>query len=262
MLIYNGLLSTDLHWREWIAHYRERYTLVTWDYRGHGASPPPRDPSTVRIPQHADDAHALVEELGLAPAIVCGLSFGVQAALEHWRRHPGDVRALVLLCGTFGHPLARLSSSQVVRRAALAYLRLLARGGRVTRAALGPLLRSGLVHQVTYLTGGADRATCPRAVLDELFEHIVGMDIEVACASVATYLDHSAEDALATVAVPTMIVAGGADQLTPPSLAEEMHRRIAGSALHIVAGHAHLAQVEAPAEVHGVVDRFLDERDL
>ncbi len=258
MQIHNGLLSTELHWRPWIAHYRRRFTVLTWDYRGHGASPRPRDPEATSIARHADDGHAVLASSGLSrPAIVCGLSMGVQTALEHYRRHPDDVRALVLLCGTYGHPLRRISRAQVVRRATVAAVRASARAGRLVKALLWPLINTPLGREAAFLSGGAHRTECPRSVLDELYAHVGSLDVDVMTSAVAAYLDHTAEDVLDTIRVPTLIVAGGADQLTPASIAEEMHRRIEGSELHVVEGHAHLAQVERPDEVHAVVDRFL-----
>jgi pimeloyl-ACP methyl ester carboxylesterase len=188
---------------------------------------------------------------------------GVQAALEHTRSHPGEVRALVLLCGTYGHPLRRVSRSPWLRRAAVAAVRAAGgRGARLVRALLWPLLRSPIAPELAYLTGGAHRTECPPGLLDELFAHVAGMDVDLAMAAIAGYLEHSAEDVLERVRVPTLIVAGDRDQLTPVSIAEEMRRRIAGSSLHVVRGHSHLAQVERPDEVHAVVDAFLARHAL
>ena len=263
MFIYNGLLSTDLHWRYWIPHYRDRYAVLSWDYPGHGASPRPRDLSAVGIRAFADAGHRVLAASGAPrPAIVCGLSMGVQSALEHYRDHPGDVRALVLICGTFGHPLARLSSSERARRLLTASLRAAGRAGRLLRGALWPLAGTPLGRELAYLTGGAHRELCPQEVLDELFAHLARLDSDVIAAAVTSYLDHTAEDVLDTIAVPTLIIAGDRDQLTPASIAERMHRRVAGSSLHVIRGHTHLAQVECPDAIHEVVDRFLDERGL
>jgi pimeloyl-ACP methyl ester carboxylesterase len=268
MLIYNGLVSTPLHWRPFVAHYRDRYAIVTWDYPGHGASPAPAELASVGIAPFADAGHAVLAASGAPrPSIVCGLSMGVQSTLEHYRRHPGDVRALVLLCGTFGHPLRRLSPSPLLRRAAVSSLRWIGTRGAPSRALWRALLWPTLVatplaRELAYATGGAHRDACPRELLDELFAHVAGMDPAVATAAIASYLDHTADDLLERIAVPTLVVAGSRDELTPPSIAEEMARRIRGATLHVVEGHSHLAQVERPDEVHGVIDRFLADRGL
>ena len=54
---------------------------------------------------------------------------------------------------------------------------------------------------------------------------------------------------LATIHVPTLIVVGDEDALTPPALSEEMHRAIAGSELVIIPGAGHLSNLEQPRAV-------------
>jgi pimeloyl-ACP methyl ester carboxylesterase len=65
---------------------------------------------------------------------------------------------------------------------------------------------------------------------------------------------------LSTIHVPTLIVVGEADTLTPPALSEEMHRAIAGSELVVVPGAGHLSNLEQPEAFNGAVARFLAHR--
>jgi len=259
ILVHNGLVSSVGHWRFFVPHFAAEHAVVTWDYRGHGGAAAPRDVASCSVARFAEDGHAVLDAAGLAPAVVTGLSFGVQVALEHYRRHPGDVRALVLICGTAGHPLDRVSSSAVVRRGLAAAARGFGRTGLLARAVLTLSARSRIAREVGYLTGGAHRELCPPEVLDDLFAHVAAMDPRVVGAVVASYVEHSAADLLADVRVPTLIIAGDRDQLTPVPVAEDMHRRIAGSRLVVFPGHTHLVQVERPREVHAVIDEFLAE---
>ena len=257
ILVHNGLISSVGHWRYFVPHFAARHAVVTWDYRGHGGAPAPGDPTSCTVARFASDGHAVLRAAGLAPAVVAGLSFGVQVALEHYRQHPDDVRALVLICGTYGHPLDRVSSSRLVRRTMADALRVFGRSGPLGRAMLALGARSPLAREIGYLTGGAHRELCPREVLDDLFSHVAGMDPRVVGAVVASYFEHSAADVLADVAVPTLIIAGDRDQLTPLPVAEKMHRLIRGSRLVVFPGHSHLVQVEKPAEVHAAIEDFL-----
>jgi len=259
ILVHNGLVSSVGHWRFLVRHFADRRAVITWDYRGHGGAAAPRDLATCCIDRFADDGHAVLHAAGMAPALVTGLSFGVQVALEHYRRHPGDVRALILICGTYGHPLDRLSTSAVVRKAMAEAARAFGRSGRLGQALLAPSARTPLGRELAYLTGGAHRALCPREVLDDLFAHVAGMDPRVIGAVVASYFEHTAEDLLPRIAVPTLIIAGDRDQLTPLSIAEKMHQQIRGSRLVVFPGHSHLVQVEKPREVHAAIDAFLAE---
>lgn len=260
-----GLVSSWHHWRFFTPHFAATRPVVTWDYRGHGGQPAPRAPAALDVARFADDAHAVWRASGQPPAIVTGLSFGVQVALEIWRRHPEMVRALVLLCGTAGHPLDRISTAPAFRRSLVRAMRWLGGQPRVADRLLAALRAPGgarLARELAFLTGGAHRATCPADVLDGLFAHVAALPPALLGHVVAAYLDHDAFDVLPTIAVPTLLVAGDRDQLTPVATAERMQRAIAGSELVVFAGHSHLVQVERPREVHATIERFLAHHRL
>jgi pimeloyl-ACP methyl ester carboxylesterase len=197
--------------------------------------------------------------------VVVGLSFGVQVALEVWRRYPASVRALVLICGTPGHPLDRVSSSPLVRRAAIGLFRELGRQ-RTLAAGLLAVLRSRsglrLARELAYLSGGAHRGACPTEILEAMFAHVGRLDPELIGNVVGAYLAHSADDVLPSIRVPTLIVAGDRDHLTPVATAERMQRAIPGSKLVVFPGHTHLVQVEQPRAVHAAIDEFLHDHGL
>jgi pimeloyl-ACP methyl ester carboxylesterase len=258
ILTVHGLVSSVEHWPFFDAHYARDYRVISWDYRGHGGQPAPADRASITVPQFADDAYAVWRAARAPKAIVVGLSFGVQVALEIWRRHRDCVSALVLICGTAGHPLDRVSKSPLLRRAILQAVR----GARPLAPPLLAMLRSRagswLARELAYVSGGAHRATTPRTVLDRLFAHASSLAPEVLAQTITAYLDHDAFDVLPTIDVPTLIIAGDRDELTPVATAERMHHAVRGSELVIFPGHSHLVQVEKPAEVHAVIDRFLD----
>lgn len=264
ILTAHGLVSSNQHWRFFNAHFAADHPIVAWDYRGHGPHQTPAN-RAVSVAQFADDAHAVWRASGVGPAIVVGLSFGVQVALEIWRRHPEMVRALVLICGTPGHPLDRLSPSPRLRRA---MIRLAQAFGR-SRLVAGPLLgfvrtRLGLriAREIAYASGGAHRDACPPDVLEGLFQHAGGLDPQLLGNVVGAYFEHDAEPALPTITVPTLIIAGDRDQLTPVATAERMQRAIPNSELVVFPGHSHLVQVEKPEEVHAAIEDFLHDRGL
>jgi pimeloyl-ACP methyl ester carboxylesterase len=118
-------------------------------------------------------------------------------------------------------------------------------------------LGSRIAREVAYLTGGARRDACPSDMLESLFRHVGSLDPRVVSAVTAAYLDHDAHDVLPTITVPTLIIAGDKDQLTPVATAERMHREIRGSRLIVFTGHSHLVQVEKPREVHAAIEDFL-----
>ncbi len=62
---------------------------------------------------------------------------------------------------------------------------------------------------------------------------------------------------LGSIAVPTMIVAGDGDRITPPEHAEEIHGNIAGSVMHIIRDCGHMAALEHPEETTALLREWL-----
>ncbi|MBA3501562.1 MAG: alpha/beta hydrolase [Deltaproteobacteria bacterium] len=264
MLTAHGLVSSVHHWMFFTPHFSGERPIISWEYRGHGGQPSPQE-MEISVSQFADDAHAVWQTAVAEPAVVVGLSFGVQVALEIWRRHPECVKALVLICGTPGRPLDRLTSNALLRRSAIAIVQELAHLPGVSGALLS-FLRSRpglrLARELAYLSGGAHRDACPPEVLEGLFKHVASMSPDLIAATVAAYLEHDANDMLSSITVPTLIIAADRDQLTPVAVAERMQRTIANSKLVVFKGHSHLVQVERPREVHAAIATFLEEHAL
>ena len=265
MLTAHGLVSSVHHWMFFTPYFSAARPVISWEYRGHGGQPAPQD-MEISVAQFADDMRAVWRAADIEDqAVVVGLSFGVQVALEMWRRHREAVRALVLICGTPGHPLDRLSSSGLLRRTTIALVQELAHLPGVSNGLLS-FLRSRpglrLARELAYLSGGAHRDSCPPEVLDGLFKHVSSLSPDLIAATVAAYLEHDASDLLASITVPTLIIAADRDQLTPVSIAERMQRTIKNSKLVVFSGHSHLVQVERPDEVHAAIEAFLGEHDL
>ena len=74
----------------------DEFTVVTYDRRGNGRSPPPPGWNATSPEEQADDAAALLEGLGLAPAAIFGTSSGGIFALAMLIRHPESVRGAML----------------------------------------------------------------------------------------------------------------------------------------------------------------------
>lgn len=64
-------------------------------------------------------------------------------------------------------------------------------------------------------------------------------------------------DRAARIDVPTLVLCGALDGVTPPALSGELAAAISGSELVIIPGAGHLANIEKPAEFNAALDSFL-----
>ncbi len=98
LLLHGWTASADLNWCTAYGPLAERYRVVAWDHRGHGARGLRTGRST-GIDDLADDAAVVAAALGIDRAVAVGYSMGGAVAQALWRRHPGLVDGLVL-CAT------------------------------------------------------------------------------------------------------------------------------------------------------------------
>lgn len=96
VLFIAGATGDGGHFQRVAEHLSDEFTVVTYDRRGNSRSPRPEGWNSTSTEEQSDDAAALIEALGLAPAAVFGTSGGAIIGLDLVIRHPGSVRGAVL----------------------------------------------------------------------------------------------------------------------------------------------------------------------
>ena len=208
------------------------------DLRGFGGS---SVAGPYSMEQYADDLAALLDSLGLASAIVCGLSMGGYIALAMWRRHRTRVRALILADtrATADLAAARESRARLIGiaesqgTATLASMQLDTMLGATTRASRPELCES--LRQMM--------AAAPVAGL-------VGAQRAMMARTDSTAL-------LASIDVPTLIVGGIEDEITSVDELRALAAAIPSSRLELIAMAGHVSPFERPAAFNHVVAEFL-----
>ena len=220
--------------------------LIAPDLRGFGLSDrvpadAPHGPGAQSMDEHADDVVALLDELGLDSAVVGGVSMGGYVTFAVLRRAASRVRGLIL-CDTRAE--ADTDDARANRRAMKARL-----------ADAGP--RAIADDMVPKLIGATTLAERPSLAddLHALIEGTAAMAIHDAIECLMWRAD--ATPLLREIAVPTLIVVGREDVLTPVALHEKMHAAIPQSTLEIVEGAGHLANLERPDVVTPLIERFV-----
>lgn len=98
LLLHGWTVTADLNWFTMYQALGRQFGVVAMDHRGHGQGiHPGRD--RFRLSDCADDAAALVDQIGIGPVVPVGYSMGGPIAQLMWHRHPSHVAGLVL-CAT------------------------------------------------------------------------------------------------------------------------------------------------------------------
>jgi len=259
LLLTDGIGCAGYVWRRLAPALARERRVLHWNYRGHGASEPPRDPARATIGDCVSDLLAVLDAAGEERAVLAGHSMGVQVALEAHRRAPERVAGLVLLCGAPGRLLDTFHDSTVLR-AALPWARLvLDRWPAVTRAGFRALVTADVAVDYA-LAFEVNRALLHREDLVPYFRDLSRVDPGLFVHLLSSAAEHDATDHLPEIQVPTLVVAGDRDSFTPMHLSVKMHEAIRGSELLVLPGGTHVAPLEHPELVETRLRSFLASR--
>ncbi len=229
-------------WAPQLEHLASRRRVVAPDLLGFGNTDAPDSMYRYTMLGYADVVAGLLDRLGLDRVVLGGLSMGGYVALAFLREYAERVSALILADTRAAADTTAVFERRTDQQDQVA---------RVGTAALIETLLGGLLSDHTKATR-LDLVEQVRRLMANPPAGFIG-------ALEAMKHRPDATEELAAISVPTLIVVGEDDALSPPEVAREMHERITGSELAVLARAGHLSNLEAAEEFNAAVAAFLDE---
>jgi pimeloyl-ACP methyl ester carboxylesterase len=237
LLLIAGQANDHHLWDLVRSDFAKHYQVIVYDLRGTGLSDKPEQPPyTTR--GFANDAIAILDAIGLKRAHAYGVSMG--GAIAQWLGidHGDRLGALVLGCSTAGvtHGVRRSEEMQA----------LLAQPNNIK----------------VLDTFFASRWALPQFFFSmrQSFNNPMPQYAERLHAQASQ--EHDAWDWLPSITVPTLILHGSDDQVTPAANAQLLARRIPHAELYLVRRGRHMFFIEFRKEVSRVVKAFLARHPL
>jgi 3-oxoadipate enol-lactonase len=238
VVVLTGSLGTDFSmWEPQATALATRFRVLQVDLRGHGGSPAPAGPYSMG--DLGGDLLALLDRLDVKRASLCGLSIGGMISLWVAAHAPARVQRLAVCCTTahFGADVAQAyrERAEYVRRHGLA---------TIADSVVGRWFTPAFAERHPDVVG-------------RLREGLLAVPPEgyAGCCEALAELDLRPD--LATIAAPTLVLAGEEDPATPPEHGQAIAAAIPQAELELVACAAHLASVERAELVTALLLRFL-----
>ena len=236
ILVSNSLASNLGMWDHQIGTLlRLGFRVLRYDGRGHGRSGVPPGPYSIEM--LAEDAVGLLDALGIGRASFMGCSKGGMVGQMAGTKHGGRFDKLVL-CSTS------------------AYMG----GAAVWTARIEAVAKGGMAAVVDatvdrwFTRPGQERIPADVARVREM---ILATPPEgfIACAHAIAAMDQ--RESIRAIDRPTLVIVGEHDPGTPPSAAELIHDRIAGSKLVVLEESAHFCNIEQAGSFNTALEEFL-----
>ncbi|MFZ3269086.1 MAG: alpha/beta hydrolase [Mycobacterium sp.] len=222
--------------------------MIFYDQRGHGRSGA-APPETYTVTQLGKDLETVLQVIApRGPIVLVGHSMGGMTVLSHARQFPhhygGRIAGAALIAsaaeGVAKSPLGEILNNpalEAVRRAARSAPKLVHRGRNVTRSLIGPILRAASYSDVSVSPSVV--AFSEQMMLDTpiptLVEFLHALQVHDETAGLA-----------ALAKIPTLIVCGDHDLVTPAEYSKKMADALPDSELVIVAKAGHLVLLAKP----------------
>jgi 3-oxoadipate enol-lactonase len=213
------------------------YRRIAPDLRGMGQSDAPD--LGYSMSTYAEDLVGILDAIGEGQVVLCGLSLGGYVAFEFLRRWRERVRGLILV-----DTRAEADSAE---------------GRRARDALIGRVREQGAI--------AAAEAMLPRLftpqVSPEIIEQIRTMILRTPVSGIVGALSAMRERPDSTqlletlTGIPTLVLVGAEDMITPPPIAQAMATAIPGARLMEIPGSGHLPCVEQPVPTTRAILKFL-----
>jgi len=244
VVFLHGIGGNRTNWRDQLSVFARDFHAVAWDARGYGDSDDYEGP--LDFGNFADDLCRVLDHFGATRAHLVGLSMGGMIALDFATRYADRVATLTLCDSLPG--FTHLSEAQ---RAEFIRLR------------QEPLLAGKEPSDMAPAVARSLLGKNPRAgSYERLVESMSALHKQSYLKTIAGSANYGRKLDLESIAVPTHVVVGDEDTLTPPAMSREIARRIPEARLTIIEGAGHLSNIEqSEAFNRAVLDFLIEHRE-
>ena len=244
IVLVHGFTGNSRNWALTAPVLAQRFRTVSVDLRGHGHSEKPTRREDYTLEAMAEDVHALMQHLGIEECYLVGHSMGGMISQHLVLAHPEPVRALVLVDTAAEVPQTLRLGERIRERERLIQI---AREQGM-EAVFEEQLKANA--QADLLRGNPAflRTWREQFLLTSREAYIYGAHGMASRKSLVSKLQR--------IGAPTLVICGENDEpFVEPS--KQMHDRIPGSELAMIAGAGHTPQIEKASEFNAVVTQFL-----
>jgi pimeloyl-ACP methyl ester carboxylesterase len=236
LVFVHGATGQSRVWQPQLDALADEFTVVAWDEPGAGRSSDL--PASFSLEDYAGALAAVIEDVGLGPAHVAGLSWGGTVVLELFRRHR-DLVATLLLVDTYAGWKGSLPEDQV--RFRVAGVKALVRAPPDQFDPVLPGLFAGEPPaEFVPLLAELAASVRPATLLNEAL--VMG--------------DADQRDVLPQIDVPTLSLWGERDARSPLNVARQFADAIPHAQLVVIPEAGHVSNLERPQEFNDAVRAF------
>lgn len=239
LIFIHGFPFDKSSWQPQMAFFRHTHRVIAYDIRGFGASTAGSEKASIAL--FADDLVHFMDRMLIEKAIVCGLSMGGYILLNAVKRYPTRFEAIILA------DTQCIADSEELRAKRKQTILEIGDGGLQSFA-------DGFIKNVFTPVSLNNKNGLVRSIKNT----ILSTPVETLKGTLYALAERAEMcTSLKEIYVPTLILCGREDRVTPVAQSQILHNQIEGSTLHIIENAAHLSNLEQPIEFNKHITNFI-----
>lgn len=256
-----GIACVMNHWHHQIKYFSRFNQVICFDLRGHHQSYPVADKNNLNIASTAKDIEAILNDLNIERAHFAGHSFGAPVIFSAYEQFPERFKSITLINGFARSPIKGMFGLDIVEP----FFYWAKEQFRGSPDALTRLWKAAVYNPISMraaaIVGGFNLKLTHFKDIEVYAKGVAELDLEVFLSLFEDMMKFNGEKILTNITVPTLIISGENDNVTPKSYQEEMASKIQSSEYVQVPYGSHCTQLDFPDYINLKIRSFLTETE-
>jgi pimeloyl-ACP methyl ester carboxylesterase len=243
IVFLHGFPFDKTMWREQLDFLQTTHRAIACDLRGFGKSID--EESHLSMDLFVNDLILFIDKLGLEKIVLCGLSMGGYIALNALKRFPSRFEALILsdtqcIADSYEVKVKRYKTIEDIKEYGVANF------------------NEGFIKNVFH----EDSLINKPELVEQLRSVVFANSQHIICQGLVALAERSEScSILDEITIPTMIICGREDAVTPLNESKFMNKNIKDSVLHVISNAGHVSNLEEPSKFNKLLRDFLTNLD-
>lgn len=252
-----GIACLTNHWHHQVHYFSKHYKTIVFDLRGHHKSSEISSDQNLNLVSMAKDLQALLEHLNLKKAWFLGHSFGVPIILKTYDLAPELFNGMVFINGFSKNPFKGMFGLDIAEPFFYFIKKQYESAPEIWSQLWKMLVYNPVAMRVAALAGGFNLKLTHFKDIEVYTRGVAQMDLRVFFPLCEELMRFNGDEILKKIEVPTLIISGENDHVTPKKFQTDLHEAIKNSQFVEVPYGSHCTQLDFPDYINLKIEKFL-----
>lgn len=256
-----GIACLINHWHHQIEYFSQTHQVIAFDLRGHHHSQPLADSKNLKIKHLVEDMRLLLGHLKISKAHFVGHSFGAPVLLEGFDLHPEMFMSLTFINGFSKNPVKGMFGVDAVEPIYRTIKNQYSAYPELWKTLWKTAVDNPISMVLAGIAGGFNLRLTHFKDIEVYARGVSRMDLHIFLSLFEELMHFNGDLILPKIHIPTLIISGERDNITPQSFQKEFKEAIDHSEFVLVPYGSHCTQLDFPDFVNLKMEQFFKKHE-